>query len=278
MNSSLDLALATAFMQARLPRSPSVSVVLGSGLGQLVDALDDSVSVSFDEVPGFVPCSVEGHLGQFVTGRLAGAEVLLQSGRYHSYEGYSAEVIAAPVRVAAALGVRSFVFTNAVGGIRENLVPGDLVLIDDHINATFQSCLPRSESCMSEMRFPYDPMLRSVAKELAVRMDIPLARGTYAAVLGPAYETAAEIRALEVIGADVVGMSTVLEVGIARALGIRCLAFSMVTNKATGLRTSKLSHNDVVEVGQQAGWRLTALLTELIPRLATEVSPRRQND
>ena len=121
-------------------------------------------------------------------------------------------------------------------------------------------------------------MLRSVAKELAVRMDIPLVRGTYAAVLGPAYETAAEIRALEVIGADVVGMSTVLEVGIARALGIRCLAFSMVTNKATGLRTSKLSHKDVVEVGQQAGWRLTALLTELIPRLAKEVSPRRQND
>ena len=218
-------------------------------------------------MPGFPPVAWRGTQGsslQVVSGRYRGP---VTEWAIPFLRGIFCGGRRSPCVRGSGFGVRSIVFTNAAGGILENLVPGDLVLIADHINAMFQGPLLRSESRISEVRFPYDPMLRRVVIGLAAGMDIPVARGTYAAVLGPAYQIAAEIRALELIGADVVGMSAVLEVVIARALGIRCLAFSMVVNKATEFRTPKRSHEGVIEVGRRAGGRLTALLTELIPRL-----------
>jgi len=269
--SAIDVAAAAAYLRSELPVRPRVAVVLGSGLGGLVDQLDAATAVAFREVPGFPAASVEGHAGKFVVGRLHGTAVLLQSGRYHLYEGHAPEVVAAPVRVMAELGVRTLVITNAAGGVRANLEAGDLVLLEDHINLTARSPLvgpvPQGEERFPDMSAPYDPELRLLAVEAAAELGVPLESGVYAGVLGPSYETAAEVRMLAKLGADVVGMSTVLEVIAARARGLRCLAFSVVTNKATGLGGGALSHAEVVEVGRKAGARLAELLRGLVPRI-----------
>jgi purine-nucleoside phosphorylase len=262
---------AAAALRSKLPFLPRLAVVLGSGLGQLVDELADGTSVAFHDLPGLPPAGVPGHEGRFVCGRLGGAAVLFQCGRYHFYEGHAADVVGAPVRVLAALGVEILVLTNAAGGIRPALEPGDLVLLEDHINLMSRSPLlgpvQAGEQRFPDMSAPYDPVLQRIALATADELDLPLARGTYAGVLGPAYETAAEVRMLGRLGADLVGMSTVPEVLVARARGVRCLGFSVVTNKATGLGGGGLSHEEVVAVGRSAGARLAQLLTLMIPRL-----------
>lgn len=271
MSVSPDIATAAAFLESTLPFVPRVAVVLGSGLGPLADALDDATAVSFADVPGFPPATVPGHEGSFVVGRLDGVEVLVQRGRYHMYEGHAPDVVAAPVRVAARLGVERLVLTNAAGGVRPSLEPGDLVLLEDHINLMAQSPLvglvQDGEERFPDMSEPYDAELRRIALDAARELDIDLELGVYAAMLGPAYETAAEVRMLGRLGVDVVGMSTVPEVLVARARGVRCLAISVVTNKATGLGGGVLSHEEVVEVGRDASGRLARLLRLVIPRV-----------
>jgi purine-nucleoside phosphorylase len=206
-----------------------------------------------------------------VVGRLDGSEVLFQSGRYHLYEGHSPDVVAAPVRAVAELGVTTLVLTNAAGGLRAQLEPGDLVLLEDHINLTGRSPLVgavrQGEERFPDMSAPYDPELRLRAVEAAAELGIGVTSGVYAGVLGPSYETAAEVRLLAKLGADVVGMSTVTEVIAARARGLRCLGFSVVTNKATGLGGGALSHAEVVAVGKSAGERLARLLRAVVPKL-----------
>ncbi len=271
MSERVDVRGAASLLRSRLPSAPRVAVVLGSGLGQLVDALEDPTTVPFEALPGFPPSGVPGHAGRYVAGRLGGAEVLFQCGRYHMYEGHTPEVVAAPARVAAELGVEVLVLTNAAGGLRPTLDPGDLVLLEDHIN--MMACSPLTgpvrdgETRFPDMSEPYDVGLRELALAGAKELEIGLQAGVYVGVLGPSYETAAEVRMLAGLGADVVGMSTVPEVIVARARGIRCLAFSVVTNKATGLASGPLSHQEVVEVGREAGVRLSRLLTVLVPRL-----------
>lgn len=204
-------------------------------------------------------------------GALDGAEVLLQAGRYHAYEGHSLELVVAPVRILAELGIEILVVTNAAGGIHPSMEPGDLVLLDDHVNVMFRSPLVGpvidEEQRFSDMSAPYDPALQEAARRAAADVGVELARGTYAAVLGPAYETAAEVRMLAKIGADVVGMSTVPEVITARALGMRCLGFSMVTNKATGMGGARIAHEDVLQIGKQAGVRLGLVLGAFVQEL-----------
>ena len=242
--------------------------MLGSGLGAVEERVEDPVTVPFGDLAGMPGSSVHGHAGRFVAGRLGGARVLVASGRFHAYEGHGMDVVALPVRVAAILGATTLVATNAAGGIREDLGPGDLVLIQDHLNLMFRNPLVgpvrEGETRFPDMSAPYDPGLATLAQDAAGRLGIPLAGGTYAAVLGPSYETAAEVRMLSRLGADVVGMSTVPEVIVARARGIECLAFSMVTNRATGLSETPLSHDEVLEVGQRAGGRLADLITEVV--------------
>jgi len=250
---------------------PAISILLGSGLGSIEDELTDAVVVPFEEIPGYPEIRVEGHAGRYVVGRLGGVDVLLQCGRFHFYEGHPAEVVAAPVRVAAALGVRAVVFTNAAGAIRGTLEPGDIVLLEDHINLMFRSPLTGPER-VGEARFPdmsspYDAGFRRLALDVARESGLKLQEGVYVSVLGPAYETPAEVRMLERLGADVVGMSTVPEVIAARANGLRCLGFSVVTNKAAGLGGTALSHRDVMEVGRVAGVKLARLLAHLVPRI-----------
>ena len=271
MSATVDVGRAAAFLESRLPFVPRLAVVLGSGLGWLVDELEDAATVSFADVPGFPPPTVPGHEGTFVAGRLDGTEVLFQRGRYHMYEGHPPDVVAAPVRVAATLGVESLVLTNAAGGVRPSLEPGDLVLLDDHINAMARSPLvglvEDGETRFPDMSEPYDDGLQRLTLAAAADLGIDLERGVYAAMLGPAYETAAEVRMLARLGADVVGMSTVPEVLVARARGLRVLAISVVTNKAAGLGGGPLSHEEVVEVGREAGGELARLLRAVIPRI-----------
>ncbi len=250
---------------------PDVVVVLGSGLGAVVEEVRDPVEVGFDELPGFPPAGVTGHAGRYVSGRLAGRNVLVQAGRYHLYEGYSREVVAAPVRLAAALGVRFVLFTNASGAVAPRLEAGALVLIDDHLNLTARSPLtarPRpGEARFPDMSAPYDPELQAIALDAAARARIPLQRGVYAGLLGPSYETPAEVRMVRVLGGDVVGMSTVSEVIVARALGLRCLVLSVVANRAAGLGTGFLEHAEVVDAVARAAKDVGRLIQGVLERL-----------
>jgi purine-nucleoside phosphorylase len=272
---SFGVASAADHVRARIDPAPAILIVLGSGLGALEQELEECVVVPFGEVPGFPRPTVEGHAGRYAAGRLGGVPVLLQCGRIHMYEGGGLDLVAAPVRVAATLGVRVGVLTNAAGGVRRTLRPGDLVVLDDHINWMFTSPLfgpvQAGEERFPDMSEPYDPALRRLALEVASEVGERVEEGTYAALLGPQYETAAEVRMLERLGADVVGMSTVPEVLVARALGLRCLAFSVVANEAAGMGGGPLSHEEVVEQGRAGGRRLARLLTRLVPRLAEEL-------
>lgn len=267
-----DVVKAAELLRSRLPWTPDVTLVLGSGLGSLVDRVEGGVAVAFQELPGFPAAGVAGHAGRWVAGTLGGARVLVQAGRYHVYEGHPPEVVAAPVRLSAALGVGTLVLTNAAGGVDPSLEPGDLVLVEDHLNLMFRSPLigpaVSGEARFPDMTRPYDPDLLEAAERVAAGLGTPVRRGVYAALTGPTYETAAEIRMLRTLGADVVGMSTVPEVLVARALGLRCLAVSMVTNKGTGLASRPLSHQEVVEVGAAAGAKVAALLEGVLGALA----------
>jgi purine-nucleoside phosphorylase len=275
MTVSPDIGAAAAHLRSRIGSPPAISIVLGSGLGAIEAQLTEAIVVPFEEVPGYPAPTVQGHAGRYVMGRLGGVPVLLQCGRFHFYEGHSSEVVAAPVRVAAAIGIKAVVFTNAAGGIRSSLVPGDIVLLEDHINAMFRSPLVgperAGETRFPDMSAPYDHVLRRVVLDTARESGAELQEGVYVAVLGPAYETPAEVRMLERLGADVVGMSTVPEVIVARALGLRCLGFSVVTNRAAGLGGAGVSHQEVIEAGRLAGARLAALLGRLLPRVAAEL-------
>lgn len=255
---------ALACLRDRIPKEPEVFLVLGSGLSGLADGVAVEASVPFREVPGFPDVGVAGHVGRLLSGTLEGRRVLLQVGRFHLYEGHSAEVVVAPVRLAAALGAKTVVLTNAAGGIGEGLAPGAIMVLDDHLNLMGRTPLA-GPAPVEEPRFPghstpYDRSLREEALRVASELRIPVFRGTYGAVLGPSYETPAEIRFLKRAGASAVGMSTVPEAVAAGALGLRVLGFSLITNRAAGLGDGVLDHVEVLEVGKAAGGQLERLI------------------
>ncbi|HEX5521683.1 MAG TPA: purine-nucleoside phosphorylase [Longimicrobiaceae bacterium] len=263
-----------AFLRARLPRTPQAILVLGSGLGGLADEVEDAVRISYDEIPDFPRTTVAGHAGALVVGRWQGVEVAVLQGRFHLYEGWEPAMVARPIRLLHALGARVMVLTNAAGGVRPGMQPGDLMLISDHINFMGRNPLVGPVAA-GEVRFPdmteaYDADFRAAAETVALELGISVEQGVYAAVLGPSYETPAEIRMLARLGADAVGMSTVPEVIVARALGMRVLALSCITNLAAGLGAEKLSHEEVMEVGARVRDRLAALVRGVLPRIAAE--------
>jgi purine-nucleoside phosphorylase len=263
---------AAAAVRERLAgRALSVAIVLGSGLGQFAERLDDAVRMPYAELPYFPSPTVIGHSGELVAGTLAGRGVLVQSGRFHMYEGHPAALTALPVRVFARLGIETLVLTNAAGGIRRSFGSGTVMLIADHLNLSFRNplfgpVLPGEER-FPDMSDPYDAALRGLAREVARRQRVPLAEGVYAGLLGPSYETPAEIRMLERLGADAVGMSTVLEVIAARAAGIRCLGFSAITNPAAGVTMQKLHHLEVMETAYRIAGELAALIEGVVAEL-----------
>ncbi len=259
---------AAGFVRARLGATPEVAIVLGSGLGRLAARLEGARRIPYAEIPGFPGTTVVGHAGELVAGTLGGTPLLAQSGRFHLYEGHAADTVALPVRVMASLGVRTLILTNAAGGIRRTFSRGALMLIADHVNFTFRNpligpVLP-GEQRFPDMSEPYDSALRSLAREVARQRGIALEEGTYLQLLGPSYETPAEVRMAERLGADAVGMSTAVEVIAARARGMRCVAFSTITNPAAGITGERLSHAEVVEVAARVAGDLESLIEGVV--------------
>lgn len=252
-------------------RSPVCAIVLGSGLGGLTSQLEESVRIPFADVPGFPATTVAGHAGQLIVGLLEGAPVVLLSGRLHLYEGHESPVAGFPVRVLHALGAPIYLASNAAGGINRTFEPGDLMLVGDHINLMFRNPLlgpvqPGDER-FPDMSRPYDASLRLQMHRVAASLGVELKDGVYAGVLGPTYETPAEVRMLEKFGADAVGMSTVPEVVVARALGMRCVAVSLITNKAAGMSPTPLAHDEVIDVGRSAATRFERLVRGFVQSL-----------
>lgn len=263
---------ATDAVRARLGgRVPRVAIVLGSGLGRFADRIEDPVRIGYADIPGFHATTVAGHKGELVCGTLGGVTVISQSGRFHMYEGYSASEAALPVRVFASLGAEILIVTNAAGGIRRTFAPGTIMLISDHLNCTGRNPL-EGPVVPGETRFPdmsvaYDAELRTTARKVAMALGTVLEEGTYCALLGPTYETPAEVRMLERWGADAVGMSTVPETIVARARGLRVLGFSTITNAAAGTSAALLSHEEVLEVGNLVAERLAAIVGGVVGEL-----------
>ncbi|NTU70565.1 MAG: purine-nucleoside phosphorylase [Coriobacteriia bacterium] len=249
-----------------------VAMILGSGLAGLADVVEDPHVVPYADIDGFPTPEhhVVGHAGQLVLGTLAGVRAAVFQGRVHRYQGFSARDVAYPVRLAHAIGAKTLIVTNAAGGISPSLRVGDVVLISDHINLTGDSPLvgwpgPQGGTPFVPMRDAYDPELREIALIAAAESGMPLVpQGRYAGLLGPAYETPAEVAYLRAIGADIVGMSTVPEVIAARALGMRVLGMSLVTNVAAGVG---LDHQEVLEAGKAAALRMQSLALAILARL-----------
>jgi purine-nucleoside phosphorylase len=253
-------------------RKPKAAIVLGSGLAEAIRLSGDPVEVPFDEIPYFVSSTVEGHPGRLMIGTLGGTDVVVMKGRFHYYEGHSMEDVTFPIRVFWLMGIKTLVLTNAAGGIAQHLSPGSLMLITDHINMIGDSPLRGPNEERFGPRFPdmtavYAPDYIDLAHDAARAAGLSLAEGVYLALAGPAYETPAEVRMLRDMGADAVGMSTVPEVIVARHCGLKVLALSCITNIAAGLTHKEINHQQVMEIGRQAGVKLSSLLEGLMARL-----------
>jgi purine-nucleoside phosphorylase len=255
---------------------PRIGLVLGSGLGGFADSLTNSTRIPYSEIPAFPRSTAIGHAGQMVIGRCGAIAVAAMQGRVHLYEGYSAQQVAFPMRVFARMGIRAVILTNAAGGINLNFQQGALVLIRDHINLQGTNPLVGPNDDRFGVRFPdmtqaYSRAYREVAREEASKLNILLHEGVYAALVGPSYETPAEIENLRRIGADLVGMSTAAEVIAARHMGLSVLAISCVTNMAAGILDQPLSHAEVMETGERVKSTFESLLRAVLPRIAKDV-------
>lgn len=272
MSTIESLHKAQSLVESRCAIRPTVAIVLGSGLGAFADRLENATRIPYRDIPGFPVPSAEGHAGELILGEISGIPVACMAGRVHQYEGYSAQDTVFGVRLLGLLGVKTLVLTNAAGGIDLSYERGALVLISDHINLQGTNPLIGANIDELGMRFPdmteaYPERLRVIAKEVAANVGVRLHDGVYMALLGPSFETPAEIRAFRTMGADLVGMSTVPEVIAANHMGIACLGISCVTNVAAGLSDEKLSHEDVLETGRAVQAKFESLLEALLPRL-----------
>lgn len=252
---------------------PKIAVVLGSGLGDFANDLKDPVIIPYQDIPNFPHSTAIGHAGRMVVGKLGDITVAAMQGRVHQYEGYTCKQAAFPVRVFSRMGLKAIILTNAAGGINMKFGQGALVVINDHINLQGANPLTGPNEDRFGPRFPdlsdaYNRAYRRIAFDEARRLNIELFEGVYAALAGPSYETPAEIRYLRTIGADLVGMSTVPEVIVARHIGINVLAISCVTNMAAGILEQAINHEEVLEVGLRVRGKFLSLLTAVIPRIA----------
>lgn len=258
----------TQFILEKGVKEIDFGLILGSGLGELAEEIEEAIVIPYDQIPFFPTSTVVGHAGQLVYGTLSGKKVLAMQGRFHFYEGHSMQTVTYPVRVMAALKAHSVIVTNACGGVNESFVPGDLMLITDHINFTGQNPLIGPNEDEIGPRFPdmseaYTLTYREVAKEAASQLDLTLKEGVYMGYSGPTYETPAEIRMSRTMGADAVGMSTVPEVIVAAHSGLKVLGISCITNLAAGMQAN-LNHEEVVETTQRVKQLFKALIKEVL--------------
>jgi purine-nucleoside phosphorylase len=271
---------AADYLASKTMHPPKLGIILGSGLGDFADQVQDAVAVPYAQIPHFPQSTVEGHSGRMVIGSIGGVPVAVMQGRVHAYEGYTMDQVTFPARVLGLLGVETLIVTNAAGGIRPDFAPGLIVGISDHINLTGTNAaiganeprfgvLPGSGLRFFDMTTAYSPRLLALALQAAADQGWTMPIGVYLAVLGPSYETPAEIRAFRVLGADLVGMSTVHEVIVARHMGMEVLGLSLVTNPAAGVTGEALNHLEVMEYGKLAASRFASLLTALVPQIAS---------
>lgn len=268
---------AAKFLLSQSPLQPKIGLVLGSGLGGFADDLADATRVPYANIPFFPRSTAVGHAGQMVIGTADGIPVAAMQGRVHLYEGYSARAVAFPMRVFGRMNIRAVILTNAAGGINLEYKQGALVVITDHINLQGQNPLvgPNDERCgprFPDMTHAYCKAYREIALQAAKRLGKTLYQGVYAGLLGPSYETPAEIRYLRSIGADLVGMSTVPEAITARHLEVKVLAISCVTNMAAGILDQTINHEEVLETGERVKDDFVALLRASLPEIAKEVA------
>jgi purine-nucleoside phosphorylase len=275
---------AAAHIRSRTTIVPRLGIILGSGLGDFASQVQSPITVPYAEIPHWPLSTVVGHSGKLILGTIADVPVAVMQGRVHAYEGYSMAQVTFPTRVLGLLGCTSLIVTNAAGGIRPNIPQGSLVAISDHINFTGSNAAlgpneprfaiaPNAGQRFFDMSTAYSPRLRKLAQAEAAKQNIDLTEGVYLAVLGPSFETPAEIRAFRTLGADLVGMSTVHEVIVARHMGLEVLGISLVTNMAAGVvahgqkSADPIHHEDVMEMGRHVEQQFTSLLTALIPQL-----------
>lgn len=260
---------AKQYIESKTSFQPEVGLILGSGLGVLAELIENAVSISYVQIPHFPISTVEGHAGELIAGQIKGKNVIMMNGRFHLYEGYEMDKVSFPVRVMKALGVETLLVTNAAGGINTDYQPGDLMLIEDHINMTARNPLIGPNENELGVRFPdmseaYSSRLRNLAKKIGEEQGIDLQEGVYAGLLGPTYETPAEIRMLRTLGADAVGMSTVGEVIVARHAGIEVLGISCISNMASGILKQPLSHSEVMETTERVKDKFLKLILAVL--------------
>ena len=276
MNEFTNVESAAQFVLSQTALRPRIGLVLGSGLGGLADEFTEAVRIPYSHIPCFPRSTAIGHAGQMVIGKAAGIPLATMQGRVHLYEGYTPQQVAFPIRVFGRMGIRAVILTNAAGGINLEYKQGALVVISDHINLQGHNPLVGPNDDRFGLRYPdmseaYCKSYRQVALEEARRLGVTAYPGVYAAMLGPSFETPAEIRFLRAIGAEVVGMSTVAEVIAARQMGIKVLAISCVTNMAAGILDQPITHEEVLETGERVKGAFSALVKAVVPKIASEL-------
>jgi purine-nucleoside phosphorylase len=257
------------YIKSQVKRRPKTAIILGSGLGALVDSMMDKETISYEAIPNFPRATVEGHDGKLVFGKIKGIEVMAMQGRFHYYEGYSTKEVAYPIYVMKLMGIEKLIITNACGGINTSFQPGTLMIIDDFINLVSHNPLigendERFGTRFPDMTEPFKIKLMNIAKEVAGKLAIDYKVGVYAGFMGPYYETRAEIKMIGLMGADAVGMSTVPETIAANYLGIDVLGIACITNMATGIQKEKHSHEKVVEAANKASGKLCQWIEDII--------------
>lgn len=263
---------AAEFIKSKIEGEYEIGIICGSGLGGLCDKVENPIYVNYADIPNFPVSTAPGHIGRFVFGTLSGKKVVCMQGRVHYYEGYSPEDVIMPVRVMKLLGVQNLIVTNAAGGINESFNVGDIMLITDHINFTGVNPLIGKNDDRFGVRFPdmsfaYSPALRKTAIECATKIGLSLREGVYIGCSGPSYETPAEIIAFRTLGADTVGMSTVMEVIAANHCKMDVLGFSLVANKAAGMSGERLTEQEVIDIGKEKA----NVMQELVAAVVGEI-------
>ena len=267
---------ATRVIRSRISVEPRIALVLGSGLGSFADDFEETVAIPYEEIPGFVRSTAQGHAGRLVIGKIEGVPVLAMQGRVHYYEGYSLEEVTFPVRTFGLLGVKTLVLTNAAGGINVQLSQGALMVISDHVNLMGVNPLRGPNDERFGPRFPdmsavYSPELQELVVDEAKAIGVEVRRGIYGGLSGPSYETPAEIHLLRTLGADAVGMSTVPEAIVARHMGLEVLGISCITNMAAGISDEPINHEEVMATGDRVRETFAELLRRVISAINTRV-------
>lgn len=265
-------AASAAFLKSKIALEVETFVVLGSGLGAFAECLEDAVTLKYSEIPNLPLSTVVGHAGKLVVGRCGGVPIGVMAGRFHYYEGYSMDEVVLPIRIAGLAGVKNIVITNAAGGLNPTFKPGDLMIIEDHINMLGANPLRGHNDERFGQRFPdmteiYHKPFRELTDREGRAMGLRMARGVYVAVAGPSYETPAEIRMLCKFGADAVGMSTVPEAIVARHMGMRVLGISCISNLAAGIKDGELDHQEVLDTTADVSKKFIDLLHRVVPQL-----------